>query len=109
MSDALSVDAIGLCTDAVEHLEDGHSDAVGVPVRHRIGRPRDEILANRPDLGDFFEALTRDGSFGHHDWEKRTEYMNVELSKDERRGLRIGPWESFSGDLGDVFFAGDGH
>jgi hypothetical protein len=50
MSDVLSVGAIGFGTDAVEHLENGCSDAVSVPVGHRIGRPRDEILMDRPDL-----------------------------------------------------------
>jgi hypothetical protein len=101
--------AIILGTDTIQHLENRRSDAVGIPVRHRVCRPSDEVLANGPYLGDFFEALTRDGGFLYHHWEKRTEYVHIELTENERRDLRIGPWKTVSGDLWDVFFAGDGH
>lgn len=93
--------------DLIKNSEDRANDCVRVPVAHGSERPSYEVLSSRPNLGDFFDALIADASFGYDCRERRAEYMNIKLTEDERRRLRVGPGDAVSGHLRDVFFAGD--
>ena len=98
-----------IAPDTVQQVKDRSCDVVGVPVGRGIARPSDEVLPDRPQLGDLFQALSRNPSAVFHFRKEGAEYVHVELPKNDCSGLRIGPRETFFGDLRNVFFAGDGH
>jgi len=93
----------------IKDFEDRSGNHVCISVAHDIDRPRNEVVLDRPNLGEFFDTFTADPSFGHDARMHRAEYMHVELTEDECCSLRIGPWDSVGGNLWNVFFAGDWH
>jgi hypothetical protein len=90
----------------IDFREDSAGHGVGFAIRERIGRPRDEVLSDRPNFDDFFDRVAHDPLFGYEQWKGRTEDENVEFPKDEGGRLRVEARETFLIKLRDIFFAG---
>jgi hypothetical protein len=90
-----------------EHVENGSGQSVCVVIGDRVRRPSDKILPDRPYLGDLFDAIAAGREPSDDLRIGGTEYMNVELTEDERSRLCIWPGETVGGELWRVFFASD--
>jgi hypothetical protein len=75
--------------DIFQTEEDRQGNGVSVDIAQSVGGPSDEVLADRPNLGEFLKANLAESNPRYDIGNFAAEYMSVKLSNDKRRGLRI--------------------
>lgn len=92
-------------SDSVKFAEDFSRHSIGIPVSHNVGRPKNSGFFDWTNLYEFLDAkraqIEAINQFRHRG---TTESVDIQLTNDKCRHLRVGPCHRSVWRIRDIFF-----